>query len=181
MTDSDKDELLLEKARGGSKESFLALYQRHRDPIFRFLYRFLGSAAIAEDITHDSFASLIRDSQRLPSSAPTSIRTQLYVTARSRAVEYLARIERDTNNVEVTPRTRETKKPSLDGDIVSQVAEAVAGLPPLEREALVLSEYEGLELLEIAEIVGADMRTVATRLDTARQRLRNNLANYLAS
>ena len=177
MTDSDKDELLLEKARGGSQEAFLELYQRHRGLIFRFLYRLLGSGVIAEDITHDCFVSLLRNSVEL--SASPSIRNQLYSTARSRAVKYLATIERDTNNVEATPRTREPKKPVLDADLVSEVAEAVAGLPILEREALVLSEYEGLKLHEIAAIVGADIRTVVARLESAHQRLRHALANHL--
>jgi RNA polymerase sigma factor (sigma-70 family) len=66
----------------------------------------------------------------------------------------------------------------LERDLVSQVAEAVAGLPPHEREALVLAEYEGLKLYEIAAIVGADIRTVVARLESAQQRLRNALANH---
>jgi RNA polymerase sigma factor (sigma-70 family) len=61
-------------------------------------------------------------------------------------------------------------------NLVSEVGEAVSGLPPLEREVLIFSEYEGLELEEIAAIVGADVATVAARLGTARQRLRNVLA-----
>jgi len=66
-----------------------------------------------------------------------------------------------------------------DGESVSEIAKGVAGLPPFEREALILSEYEGLELEEIAVIVGADTRTVAARLESARHRLRNSLANHL--
>jgi len=66
-----------------------------------------------------------------------------------------------------------------DGRMVSEVAEAVASLPTLEREALILSEYEGLELDEIAAIVGADVGTMGARLGSARQRLRNILSTRL--
>jgi DNA-directed RNA polymerase specialized sigma24 family protein len=54
------DELLLEKAGDGDQAAFLELYDRHREPIFRFAYRLLGSVEIAEDVTHDCFLSLIR-------------------------------------------------------------------------------------------------------------------------
>jgi DNA-directed RNA polymerase specialized sigma24 family protein len=59
------------------------------------------------------------------------------------------------------------------------VAKGVAQLPILEREALILREYERLELDEIAAIVGADTKTVTDRLANARQRLRKSLANHL--
>jgi RNA polymerase sigma factor (sigma-70 family) len=68
---------------------------------------------------------------------------------------------------------------SHDVGLVSEVADGVASLPPLEREALILSEFEGLKLEEIATIVGADVGTVEARLGSARQRLRSILGNHL--
>jgi RNA polymerase sigma-70 factor (ECF subfamily) len=59
------------------------------------------------------------------------------------------------------------------------VREAVAGLPPLQREAIVLFEFEGLALNEIAEVVGADVGAVKARLHRARERLKNTLRQYL--
>jgi RNA polymerase sigma factor (sigma-70 family) len=58
------------------------------------------------------------------------------------------------------------------------VAEAVALLPQLQQEALVLFEYERFTLEEIAQIVGADTGTVKSRLHRARERLRRVLAPY---
>src|SRR5215207_6000642 len=54
------DEKLMQKAGRGDEAAFLALYERHRDTVFRFAYRMLGSAALAEEITHDCFLSLVR-------------------------------------------------------------------------------------------------------------------------
>jgi RNA polymerase sigma-70 factor (ECF subfamily) len=54
------DELLLKKAGEGDQAAFLDLYDRYREPIFRFAYRLLGSVEVAEDVTHDCFLSLIR-------------------------------------------------------------------------------------------------------------------------
>jgi len=67
----------------------------------------------------------------------------------------------------------------LDDELGLKVKEAVSALPPLQREALVLFEYEGLALNEIAALVGTDVGAVKARLHRARQRLRNTLQPYL--
>ena len=92
-------------------------------------------------------------------------------------MEYLedsgnAGVAKNAENVDTTSRTHKPDTLVQDGNLASEVAQTVASLPPLEREALILSEYEGLELHEI---------TVAARLASARQRLRNALANHLHS
>jgi RNA polymerase sigma-70 factor (ECF subfamily) len=63
-------------------------------------------------------------------------------------------------------------------EVSSAVSAAVAALPLLQREALVLFEYEGVSLEEIALIVGAEVGTVKSRLHRARERLRRVLAAY---
>ncbi len=56
------------------------------------------------------------------------------------------------------------------------VARAVQSLPPLQREALILFEYEELPLEEIARTVAAEVGTVKARLHRARSNLRRMLA-----
>ena len=76
--------------------------------------------------------------------------------------------------------TREQPLPKLlDEELAQKVKEAVLDLPPLQREALVLFEYEGFSLIEIASVVGTDVGAIKARLHRARQRLRNKLSNYL--
>ena len=67
----------------------------------------------------------------------------------------------------------------LDQELSLKVQEAVASLSPLQREALVLFEYEGLSLNEIASIVETDVGAVKARLFRARERLRQALQPYL--
>lgn len=67
----------------------------------------------------------------------------------------------------------------LDDELALKVQEAVFGLPPSQREALVLFEYEGLTLSEIAGMIGTDVGAVKSRLHRARERLRNVLRPYL--
>ena len=67
----------------------------------------------------------------------------------------------------------------LDDELALKVQEAVFSLPPLQREALVLFEYEGMTLGEIAGMIGTDIGAVKSRLHRARERLRNVLRPYL--
>lgn len=184
MTDTFNDEFLLEKARSGDQSAFFVLYERHRSSIFRFLYRLLDSAEIAKAITHDSFLSLIRESEKSKSHSTAMLRTRLYSTARTLAMEYLRNLAQETNVKDVVKdygisRRNKQSIEIHDGGLVSEVREAIASMPPLEREVLIFSNYEGLELDAIAAIVGTDVETVAARLGSARQRLRNALANHL--
>lgn len=66
----------------------------------------------------------------------------------------------------------------LNDELSGEVQRAVASLPPLQREALILFEYEELSLIEVAAIVGADVGTVKGRLFRAREKLRQELAQY---
>ena len=67
----------------------------------------------------------------------------------------------------------------LDDELSVKVQEAILSLPPLQREALVLFEYEGMTLSEIASMIGTDIGAVKSRLFRARERLRNALRPYL--
>ena len=66
----------------------------------------------------------------------------------------------------------------LDEEISLIVQGAVAQLPPFQREALILFEYEELSLMAISQIVGADVGTVKARLYRARQGLKRSLAAH---
>ncbi|MGH9632510.1 MAG: sigma factor-like helix-turn-helix DNA-binding protein, partial [Bryobacteraceae bacterium] len=65
--------------------------------------------------------------------------------------------------------------PSCDIRVDEKVAQAVQALPPLQREVLILIEYEGLTLEEAAHAVAAELGTVKARLHRARNNLRRVL------
>ena len=180
MTDTTTDERLLEKAAHGETAAFQVLYERYRDPIFRFAYRLLGSIEAAEDVTHDCFLSLIKEPGRFdPSRA--SLRTYIYAAARNLAAKRYNSFARETGieRLEEEPADRhEPMAQVLDNELAEVVQRAIASLPPLQREALVLFEYEELSLAEIAAIVGADANTVKARLFRAREKLRAGLDRY---
>ena len=182
MADQATDEQLLEQAADGNAAAFQILYERYRDPIFRFAYRLLGSVEAAEDVAHDCFLSLIKEPGRFD-SARASLRTYLYAAARNLAAKRYHSRGRETAIDELGDELRTTERNEpirrvLDNELAGEVERAIAELPPLQREALVLFEYENLSLAEIAAVVGADSGTVKGRLFRARERLRIRLDRY---
>ena len=151
------DERLLEQAASGDETAFAVIYERHRGLVFRFAYRLSQSREMAEEITHDCFLSLIKEHQRF----------KTHETAIDDFSEQLAAAE-----------SQEPLRLLLDAEVSEAVRKAIGELPPLQREALILFEYEELSLAEIAEVAGADVGTVKSRLHRARQRLRILLAPY---
>ncbi len=180
------DEKLLQKAGRGDEAAFLVLYERHRDTVFRFAYRMLGSAALAEEVTHDCFLSLVRRPDGFD-PARAALRTYLYAAVRNLSAKHFRRHAGETpvddcDEAEfAADRSEEPLRRLLDAELAEEVRRAVSALPPLQREVVILFEYEELTLAEVAAVVGADTGTVKSRLHRARQGLRRALAPYFKS
>src|SRR5204863_2393367 len=101
----ETDERLLENAAKGETKAFQVLYERYRDPIFRFAYRLLGSAEAAEDVTHDCFLSLITEPSRFDATR-ASLRTYLYAAARNQAAKRYQAFGRESALEELTAEPR---------------------------------------------------------------------------
>ena len=185
MPERITDELLLKKAGEGDQAAFLDLYDRYREPIFRFAYRLLGSVEVAEDVTHDCFLSLIRKPENFRAER-ASLKTYLYAAARNLAMKHFRNQGRETGLDEVSEEPKDSPKRGplrrlLDEELAMQVRDAVFSLPPLQREALILFEYEGLTLNEVAQITGTDAGAIKARLYRAREGLRRILQPYMDS
>jgi len=184
LPDRTTDEALLARACQGEEAAFLALYERYREPIYRFAYRLLGAAALAEDVTHDCFLSLLRRPEAFD-PARASLRTYLYAAVRNLALKQFRRprLEVTLDNLNSEPPATEAQQPLrqlLAAELSEAVRRAIDRLPQLQREALILFEYEELSLAEIASVVEADVGAVKSRLARARENLRRELAPYLA-
>jgi RNA polymerase sigma-70 factor (ECF subfamily) len=132
-----------------------------------------GSPAIAEDVLQEVFLVLVRAPERFDARrAP--LRAFLLAIARNQVRKRWEK-ERRWDALEDYPLEAAPMDP-LAGEVAESVARAVQSLPPLQREALVLFEYEDLSLEEIARTVDADVGAVKSRLNRARENLRHMLA-----
>lgn len=144
-------------------------YHEHKNAVYRFAWRMTGSAASADDIVQECFLSLLKHPDRFDAGrAP--MRPFLLAVARN-----LARKRwRTEQRWEALDEEAFVAEP-LDGTALETsefVARAVQSLPPLQREALILFEYEELTAEEIARIVNAEVGAVKARLHRARGNLR---------
>jgi RNA polymerase sigma-70 factor (ECF subfamily) len=152
---------------------FQAAFDQHKDAVYRFAWRMSGSPTAAEDITQDAFMALLRHPDRFDPARGT-LRAFLLGIARNLALKHW----RAAHRFEPLDDEAAVAEP-LDlgrGDVGETVGRAVRALRPLQREVVILAEYEGLTLAEIARAVDADVGTVKSRLHRARENLRRLLA-----
>jgi len=170
------DAKLLHEALRGDNTAFDALYRTHRTALFQFAWRLTGSVAAAEDVTQECFLALLGGSRF--DSGHGTLRTYLFGIARHLAWKHVRLEDRETESCEADDSPAAAADP-LSGLMAREraalVEQAILALPPLQREALILSEYEELSLEEIAAIAGVDVGTVKSRLHRARQALRRRL------
>ena len=153
---------------------FQAAFDQHKDAVYRFAWRMSGSAAAAEDITQDVFVGLLRRPDRFDPARGT-MRAFLLGIARNLALKHW-RAEHRFEPLDDEEAVAAQSVGLERGDIGDAVGRAVRSLRPLQREVVILAEYEGLTLAEIARAVDADVGTVKSRLHRARENLRRLLA-----
>ena len=148
-------------------------FDQHHQAVYRLVYRLTRRSDLAEDLTQEAFLAFVRTPERFDGTRG-AVRTYLFGIARNLALKRW----RDYRNEEQLDDGACFSLPSSSIETGAAVAEAVSALAPLQREALILFEYEGLSLDEIAVVVAADIGTVKSRLHRARERLRQILAPY---
>jgi RNA polymerase sigma-70 factor (ECF subfamily) len=184
--DGAQEAELLRRAGQGDQAAFLLLYERHRTPVFRFACRMLGSAPQAEDVTQECFLAILKRPEGFRPDRGASLRTYLCAIVRNLALKQLRRLGQETTTddpPEQRPGPKETDPLTrvIENEAAEAVRQAVSALPPLQREVVVLFEYEDMSLAETAAVCDIDVGTVKSRLHRARGRLRRSLAPLLGA
>jgi RNA polymerase sigma-70 factor (ECF subfamily) len=140
--------------------------------MFGFFRRRVADRAQAEELTQETFLALLRSAPHY--RPPATFRTYLYaigfnvLRAYRRKAVFRAMFS-GTNDRE--PAARD----SLDGEIV--LRDALSRLERVDREILLLREFEQLSYAEIADVLRLPLNTVRSRLFRARMALREMLAS----
>jgi RNA polymerase sigma-70 factor (ECF subfamily) len=188
------DEQLLAAYRGGDVRAFERLLARYEKPIWSFLRRFVRDAEAAEDLLQEVFLRVVRDAQEANAAwkGQSKFSTWLYTIARNLCIDHARRaVHRDARSLDAPTRagdeTSETLHDRLsddardaegltsDGQVRARVEQAVAALPPDQREVFLLRETMDMPFAEIAAVVGAPEPTVKSRMRYALERLREAL------
>ena len=165
-------------------------YDRWFAVVNALLIRMLKSADDAEDVVEETFWQVWRQADRFTQERG-SVQTWVLTIARSRALDRLRVARRlreesiDESSVDegggglAVTVARSSSDPALDAEHSERkrlVLDALAGLPPEQREALELGYFGGLSQSEIAERTGQPLGTIKTRMRLAMSKLRERLA-----
>jgi len=159
-----------------SPDSFEHLVERHRPELLAYLTRLLGDPHDAEDACQDALMRAYRAYSRLrPDSNP---RAWLYKIATNTAFNVLKRRKRTAmHHVEIDlERLSSDMNPTYEqGEQMRAISQAVEALPPKQRAALMLRQYQGLRYAEIASSVGGNEASARANVYQAIKRLRKAL------
>src|SRR5215471_594597 len=182
---SSSDEELMLAYAAGDAAAFDTLYARHKGGVYRYLLRHCRQAAIADELFQDVWSSVIRARSTY---APTAkFTTWLYRLAHNRWIDqlradvHLTLVSADDEaHGEIVaaipaPRTDEPSSRAENRELGERLRAAVAALPSLQRDAFLLQHEGGLSLAEIAELTGAGVETVKSRLRYAVGKLKREL------
>jgi RNA polymerase sigma-70 factor (ECF subfamily) len=165
--------------------AFRQLFEHHFAEIFRFVYRYVQSSDVAQDLVHEAFLRLWRQRDQVDLAGPTA-RSYLYTIARYQALSYLRH-----RRVELRWQRQYSEPILTDGGAVlatdpdqefaanetaAAILRAVEALPRRQREVLLLRWQRHASYDEIANALGISPKTVAIHLGRAFQRLRELLA-----
>ena len=180
MTVPGKEAELLTRVVSGDRDAFDAVMRNHEDRVFSVCLRILGDREKALDATQETFLTVFRKAGQF--QGRSAVVTWIYRIAVNTCYDQLRRAKRRPS--ESLPEHVDPSDPSAEEAIESaalrpEIEAALAELPPDFRNAVVLSDLEGLSLPEAAEILGVPIGTVKSRVFRGRRLLAKQLGNQI--
>jgi RNA polymerase sigma factor (sigma-70 family) len=162
--------------RSSTASSFDGLYRRHVASVYRYAFAVVGNHADAEDITQQTFLNAYRAMSQ--GTTPRKAENWLLTIAHNEVRRHFRESYKKGHEVEfdeeLAPPAPERSDPG-----VADVLRALRHIPPAQRSALVMREFEGRSYAEIAGIMGLSERALETLIFRARRSLAEQLEGAL--
>ena len=164
------DAQLLALAAESRRDALDALYGAYKSRIYTFLLRFLADPELADDVTQECFTKAFNALPELQRG--TKVLPWLYKVASNTAIDHVRRRKRFTwvrmGAMQDTPHEPHSADESSAVGEREHVQAVLRALPPENAVALLLHALEGYSYKEIAEIQGASLTAVRSRIARAR-------------
>lgn len=178
--------LLITEERPDTKArqtDFEPVWRLHRPRIWRLVARLAGDTDLADDLTQEVSVRAFQafaDFRGKASASTWLYRIAINVVHRHWERRSLQPVSLDTTEVAALPadETAGPEAAALQAELRPVVWAALERLPEELRTTLILQIYEGLKYREIAEVLDIPIGTVKSRLNSAMQRLREELKEY---
>jgi RNA polymerase sigma-70 factor (ECF subfamily) len=150
------DRLLLERAREYDPEALVEIYDGYSEKIYHYIYRYLGEARLAEDLTAQIFLKLL-EAIKASKGPRTHLSAWLYRVAHNLVVDHFRRRPRE----ESLPLEEELVAAPEDVTVVvekklaqQQLRAAISHLTVDQQQVIVLKFVEGLSNAEVGQVLG---------------------------
>src|ERR1041384_7422605 len=173
------DQELMRIVQAGDFSPASEIYDRYSARIYNFTYRFLRNSEAAEDATQEVFVKMLKHANQFNGEAKLS--TWLFSIAANWCRDYLRKGDnkpKDSDDVLVMLPAAATDSPHHrleQRENQLRIQKALEMLTPDQREAILLSRYQGLSYAEIAQISGCSQGAVKTRVFRAMETLKKAL------
>lgn len=187
------DHALLEGTLAGDEDAFAELVGRYRNQITSYIYRMVNDYDTAVDLSQETFLRVYRAAARYQTTHAFS--TYIYRIATNVAISELRKRKRrrlvSLTGLLTSPDGEELMdfqpaddKPLqdialIDAEKRAVIKRAISTLPDRYRAPLVLRDVEGKSYDEIAAILETSEGTVKSRINRARNFLRDKMRNYV--
>jgi RNA polymerase sigma factor (sigma-70 family) len=173
------DQELMRIVQAGDLSPASEIYDRYSGRIYNFALRFLKNSEAAEDATQEVFVKMIRHASQFQGDAKLS--TWLFSITANWCRDYLRKADnksKESDDVLVTlpaPLEQSPDRNLEQRENEARIQRALKALTPEQREAILLSRYQGLSYAEIAQISGCSEGAVKTRVFRAMETLKKAL------
>jgi len=178
--DRETELALVAGLRAGDPDAFEAVHAAHHARLYNFLARLSRRRDVAEDLLEETWLRLIAHASRL--APDTRLAPWLYAVARNLFYSYCRSRAMDEESATGliglwpggTPQPSPFEEAAAE-ELARRVERALASLPAIYREALLLVGVEELSPSEAARICGVSPEALRQRLSRARNMLTREL------
>lgn len=173
------DQELMRIVQAGDFSPASEVYDRYSGRIYNFAYRFLRNSEAAEDAVQEVFVKMLKHANQFHGDAKLS--TWLFSITANWCRDYLRKADNKAKEAEdVLMQIPAPAELAPDRNLErrqneERVQRALGALTPEQREAILLSRYQGLSYAEIAQISGCSEGAVKTRVFRAMETLKKTL------
>ena len=173
------DQELMRIVQAGDFSPASEIFDRYSSRIYNFAYRFLKNSEAAEDAMQEVFVKMLKYANQFHGDAKLS--TWLFSITANWCRDYLRKADnkaKDSDDVLVTlpaPSEHSPERKLEQRENEKRIQKALSALTPEQREAILLSRYQGLSYAEIAQISGCSEGAVKTRVFRAMETLKKAL------
>jgi RNA polymerase sigma-70 factor (ECF subfamily) len=188
-TEASPDQLeeIIRRVQDGSPEHFHELYDLFSRPIYNFIWRLIGSAEDAEDLTQETFLKVYNQLWTL--REPRQFKFWLYRVARNEVYQKLRRSQKTTEVPIEDPdsgsesllvdKSPHPERQVLSGELHEVIVRALGAMPAKYRDVFVLAVFQKMSYRDITKVVGRSLLSVKTDIYRARLIAKDILRDYL--